>query len=66
MKKILAFLAILFWFGIYSNFFSQITNFDWVKTWGYMQYGQINSIYAQDMVIDNFGNSYVLSTGITQ
>lgn len=46
--------------------FSQAPTFDWAKRWGYQTFGQISSVFATDMAIDNFGNSYVLSFGNTQ
>ena len=62
MKAILLFIFSLI--GILA--FSQAPTFDWAKKWGYLSNGQISGIYANDMVLDSQGNSYVLSYGNTQ
>ncbi len=62
MKTILLFIFSIV--GILA--YCQAPTFDWAKKWGYLSFGQISGVYANDLVLDSLGNSYVLSYGNTQ
>lgn len=44
---------------------AQAPTFAWAKRWGWIPFGQIDGVFAYDMVVDDDNNSYVISKGNT-